>query len=118
MTREELRKEIDGLITFLCDHGNAGIVTDIIHVLTVMKTLREETERLDSLATCLCTRVEEASETIGYLRAESERLRAVVEAASGLARGTDWNKGTHALHYRPELLAALAALDQERKEGK
>lgn len=41
---------------------------------------------------------------------------AVVEAAKGLSIGTDWNKGTHADIYRPQLLASLTAYEAACKE--
>jgi hypothetical protein len=49
-------------------------------------------------------------------REERERVKDLVEAATGLSYGTDWNNGTHAkLHgYRQKLLDALKAY----KEGK
>jgi hypothetical protein len=42
----------------------------------------------------------EAADTIA-------QLREIEAAAKGLAHGEDWNNGTHAKIYRPQLLAAL-----------
>jgi hypothetical protein len=44
-------------------------------------------------------------------------LRAVYEAARGLCHGTDWNRGTHALHhgYRRRLIEAVNAVEQLAK---
>lgn len=45
------------------------------------------------------------------LRLAHAKAMAVVEAAQGLAYGTDWNKGNHAIKhgYRKKLLDALTA---------
>ncbi len=39
----------------------------------------------------------------------------IIEAAKGLAMGEDWNNGTHAKIYRPQLLAAIALLAGDGK---
>lgn len=44
------------------------------------------------------------------LAKDAAPITALIEAASGLSLGVDWNKGTHAKHYRPKLLKAIAAL--------
>jgi len=46
---------------------------------------------------------------IHRLRAEVEKLLPVYEAARGLCRGSDWNKGTHAKAYRKQLTIAVKA---------
>lgn len=51
------------------------------------------------------------------LRAERDALRAVYEAASGVCRGVDWNKGTHAKAYRKKLIDAVAAVAAREGEG-
>jgi len=53
---------------------------------------------------------------IKELEAEVERLQRIEKAARGLACGVDWNNGTHASIYRPELLQALAATEAWRSQ--
>ena len=69
--------------------------------------------------------------TIATLTAENERLSArvarleaalkpLLDAATGLSFGEDWNNGTQAkLHgYRQKLIAAIPAARRELEEGK
>lgn len=51
---------------------------------------------------------------------ERERVAPLIEAATGLSHGTDWNNGTHAkLHgYRQKLLDALSVYRQSEAETK
>lgn len=41
---------------------------------------------------------------------ELARLQPLIDAAEGLCLGEDWNSGTHAKIYRPQLIKALREL--------
>lgn len=43
----------------------------------------------------------------------AEKFKSVIDAAIGLSKGVDWNKGAHAKKYRPKLLKALEEYQRE-----
>jgi len=51
---------------------------------------------------------------VAALRERLAKFDALYDAASGMSRGVDWNKGTHAKAYRSKLVAAVAALKEKQ----
>lgn len=50
------------------------------------------------------------------LKREIKLLEEVSEAADGLSRGIDWNNGTHAKIFRPQLREALRQLFKKSRK--
>ena len=45
----------------------------------------------------------------------STAYAALYDAAEGMTRGSDWNRGTHAKTYRPRLVSAVVAIREASK---
>ena len=58
--------------------------------------------------------IEGFRDEIKRLRERLAKFDALYDAASGMSRGVDWNKGTHAKAYRSKLVAAVAALKEKQ----
>lgn len=90
------------------DESGGGL--PLADALSPGETIEEGQKELDILADDLSVLFAEALSTARTQ--ERAKFEPLVEAATGLSHGVDWNNGTHAkLHgYRQKLLDALAAL--------
>lgn len=80
--------------------------------------LIEELGRMMSMNYLSASRVrDEAVNAINGLTSRLAAAEKVVEAVRGLSFGEDWNNGTHAKIYRPQIRAALSAYDAAAKEA-